>query len=106
MATKELRPNLRLVKQPHGGALIQGGTGAGGRPPDAFKALCRELVTREKTIDAVTAILDNPDHQHYMRALEWAAAHGYGKPKDTDITVNNVTIVKQEWTWGDRKVGF
>lgn len=51
-----------------------------GRPPDAFKELCRELATGEKTIAAVKAILKDETHAQFMAALKWASEHGYGKP--------------------------
>lgn len=71
-----------LVPQPHGGAIRRGGTnkGGSGRPPDAFRQLCRELASRTKTVKSVLAILKNPDHVQFVAALRWATEHGYGKP--------------------------
>lgn len=51
-----------------------------GRPPDEFKALCRELATTANTIKAVRAILKDQDHSQFLQALRWASEHGYGKP--------------------------
>ena len=77
-----------LVPQPHGGALLAGGLpghpGAGGRPPDEFKALCRQLASDERTVAAVQAILDDHEHPHFMAALKWASEHGYGRPRPGD----------------------
>lgn len=77
-----------LVPQPHGGALLAGGVpghpGAGGRPPDGFKALCRALASGERTVAEVQAILDDRDHPHFMAALKWASEHGYGRPRPGD----------------------
>lgn len=110
MTTKP-RPKPRkpgkLVKQPHGGAIQQGGTNPnGGRPPDEFKAMCRELVTREATWKAVQAILKDSDHSHYMSALKWAAEHGYGKPTETlEVTGKDGGPI-QIWKWGKREIQF
>jgi hypothetical protein len=97
-----------LVKQPHGGALQRGGTPGnkgGGRPKNEFKAICRELTTREATLIAVMAILEDPKHEHYMSALKWASEHGYGKATET-IENNTTVTVKQEWTFGGKTVAF
>lgn len=51
-----------------------------GRPPDEFKALCRELATAANTIKAVREILKDQDHAQFLQALRWASEHGYGKP--------------------------
>ena len=49
------------------------------------------LATREATVAAVTAILEDPSHAHYMSALKWASEHGYGKPKETiDVNVSKL----------------
>jgi hypothetical protein len=84
------------VPQPHGGALRRGITkngGAGGRPPDEFKALCRHLASRQKTFAVVEKILDHPDlyPSLYTGALRWATENGYGKPKET-VDVNIAKI--------------
>lgn len=75
------------IPQKHGGALNSGGTpgnrGGPGRPPDAFKELCRQLASGEKTIANVREILANPDHAQFLPALRWATEHGYGKPKES-----------------------
>jgi len=72
------------VPQPHGGALNAGGVrghrGGSGRKPDEFKAMCARLASREATARRVRAILDDADHQHFMRALQWATENGYGPP--------------------------
>jgi hypothetical protein len=51
-----------------------------GRPPDEFKALCASLASGEETVAAVTSILANPQHPHFMAALKWASDRGYGQP--------------------------
>ena len=57
-----------------------GKPGRSGRPPDSFKALCRELVTRNETLAAVRKILRDPNHPAFVGALKWATEHGYGRP--------------------------
>lgn len=86
---KPLRPAIdpssvaigEMVPQEHGGALRRGGPNKGGtgRPPDAFRELCRELASGEKTIESVIKILGDPDHSQFVAALRWATEHGYGK---------------------------
>lgn len=74
-----------LVPQAHGGALKPGGDGvSGGRPPDEFKAMCRQLASRAKTFEVAERILDNPEvyPSLYTGALKWATEQGYGKPKE------------------------
>lgn len=84
-----------MVPQPHGGALRfgnPGNKGSNGRPPDAFRQLCRELASGEKTIESVIKILDNPDHPQFVAALRWATEHGYGKPAQTLEHSGHVTL--------------
>lgn len=87
MPKKSRLKSRKGVKQPHGGVLIPGagrgpakGAPNAGRPPDEFKALCRELATAENTIKAVRAILKDKKHAQFIPALRWASEHGYGKP--------------------------
>lgn len=54
--------------------------GKSGRKPDEFKALCRELASRDDTMNAIVGILSDPSHPHFLSALRWASEHGYGKP--------------------------
>lgn len=85
------------------------GNKGGGRHPDEFKAMCRELASSEAVRENVLKILDNPIlYQNlYVGALKWATEHGYGKPKESiDIEHSGEVTVKQEWSFGARKVGF
>jgi len=76
-----------------------GKPGRSGRPPDAFKAICRELVTRNDTLAAVRKILRDPNHPAFIGALKWATEHGYGRPLqrlETDGKVNlTVRLVRE-----------
>lgn len=60
------------------------GNSGGGRPPDEFKAMCRQLASRAKTFEVAERILDNPEvyPSLYTGALKWATEQGYGKPKE------------------------
>jgi hypothetical protein len=53
-----------------------------GKPaaPGEFKERCQSLASRENTMQAVTAILNDPTHTQFMAALKWATEQGYGKP--------------------------
>lgn len=92
----------------NGGTLLVGGDGvSGGRPPDEFKRMCRELVTRDETWQAVQEILKDKGHPHYMSALKWAAEHGYGKPVETvNIDTPKDGTLAQLWSFGQKKVAF
>lgn len=102
LAVGELRP------QPHGGALRNGGTNKGGtgRPPDAFKAMCRALACSAE--EAATTVLGNPDHPAFVGALKWASEHGYGKPSQTieHTGEGGGPVQVQVWKFGTREVTF
>lgn len=58
-----------------------------GRPPDEFKALCRELASNAETVKEVREILKDKHHPAYLGALKWAADRGYGLPSQpVDVT--------------------
>jgi hypothetical protein len=104
------RKKREPIPQPHGGAIIPGAGGGpqpgAGRPTDEFKAMCRELVTRDATWKAVQAILKDPEHSHYMSALKWASEHGYGKPTETVEVTGKDGGPIQVWKWGKREIKF
>src|SRR5512146_213384 len=71
------------IKQPHGGALLNGGSNPGaGRPPDEFRKWCREVLGGKPTVAAVQTIADNPDHPAFLGAMKWLASYGYGQPTE------------------------
>jgi hypothetical protein len=78
------------VPQPHGGALVPGAGGGpqpgSGRPPNEFKARCRELASSEHSFAAVERILKNAGHPAFMAALKWATEQGYTKETLTLIS--------------------
>lgn len=112
--SSRIRPGKTAQKTPlrvpsHGkGKLRIGGTNKGGpgRPPDAFKELCRQLASGEKTVVSVRAILEDETHPQFVAALKWATEHGYGKPKESIEHSGEVTMKHQVWKLGDREVAF
>lgn len=90
-APSKTRPKTaaKTARSPKNGAEIPlgahpgntgGKPGRSGRPPDEFKQMCQAMASREATFAAVTRILADPTHPHFMSALKWASEHGYGKP--------------------------
>lgn len=86
----------KLIKQPHGGALLSGGTGAGGRPKDEWKAMLREMASSDQTLAGVRSILQDPTHPQYLKALEFAAERGYGKEAQTVEGDMRLTVVMRD----------
>lgn len=82
-----------LIPQPHGGAIRFGGTGAGGRPPDAWKALCRELVSRDSQLEVARQVLEDKDHPAWLGAYKFLTEQGYGKPTETIHQQNTQVVV-------------
>jgi hypothetical protein len=64
-----------------------GKKGRSGRKPDAFKALCRELVSAPATLEAAGAILADPQHPGWAPVFRALAAYGYGAPTQS-VTVS------------------
>lgn len=84
------RPGTFVSNDPRSGKGPAKGAPNAGRPPDEFKALCRELATAANTIKAVRAILKDQDHGQFLQALRWASEHGYGKPNQpVDLGVSD-----------------
>lgn len=109
------RPKKSPSKSPpsrpgkHGGLLLSGNPGnigGTGRPPDAFKAMCRELACSAE--QAAALILTKPDHPAFIGALKWATENGYGKPVESieHSGPNGGPIAVQVWQFGARKVAF
>lgn len=57
----------------------RGATNAG-RPPDEFRAALQALASWDEVLVTLERILRDPDHPQFMRALEYCADRGYGKP--------------------------
>ncbi len=99
-ATKHLPVQLpEKVPQPHGGAIYRGGVPGHdgshtGRPPDEFKQMMQHLATREETIAVLTQILADPQHPHFMRALEFCAERGFGKvPAPVELEIRKLLVM-------------
>lgn len=59
---------------------LPGNKGGSGRPPDAFKELCRGLATAGAVALQAEKVMQNPKHPAFLSALRWATENGYGKP--------------------------
>lgn len=84
------RPQLfkKGERHPNQGRGCKEGAPNAGRPPDAFKAMCRGLASSAEVEKAVRQTLNNPDSPAFMGALKWASEHGYGRP-DQGIDLSN-----------------
>lgn len=60
-----------------------GKKGRSGRTPEAWRELCRELVSRKATIKAAKTILENEDHPAWTGAFKFMAEQGYGRAKES-----------------------
>src|SRR5687767_8321616 len=69
----------KLVAQPHGGALRQGGTGAGGRPPSEIRKAAR--LAFDERIARLADIADHEDTKDSdkIKAIEVLGNFGFGK---------------------------
>ena len=78
-----VKSGVPLVPQPHGGALRRGSekgnTPGSGRPRDEWKAALAAMASSDDTLAHVRAVLADPLHPHWFRALEFAAERGFGK---------------------------
>ena len=91
---------------PRRGRGPQPGAPNAGRPPDAFRELCRQLASGETTVGEIRAVLKDRTHPQFMAALKWATEHGYGKPTEHVEHSGTVNHKHQIWKFGDREVAF
>ena len=89
-------PALPTVPQAHGGALVVGGHGQGGRPVERWRRACREALERSKGLlfvadviegkvgdEAVVndvGVVNKPTVRDRLYAVQLLAEHGHGKP--------------------------
>lgn len=73
---------MRIPAHGRGQLKVGGVNPGGGRPKDEFKARMRELASGAEAEAALLTILKDSQHPHYMKALAFAAEHGYGKATD------------------------
>ena len=82
-----------------------GKPGRSGRLPDAFKAMCRELVSQDETLEVVRAILSDGNHPLFLGALKWATEHGYGKATEKhEVTGAAGGPIRHVWRFGNGRV--
>lgn len=91
-----------LIKPKHGRGLLRHGSlpgthrGGSGRPPEEFKAALAAIADNAVKKGYVEQILTDPEHQHFMRALEWATERGYGKVEtkiDAKVSLAGVVVL-------------
>lgn len=63
----------------------------GGDHPATFRNRMALLASRAKTCANVESVLDNADHKHFPKILEFAADRGYGKPVRAEDVVERMT---------------
>jgi hypothetical protein len=93
----------------NGGTLRRGGnkTPGPGRPPDAWKAACRGLVSWDETLKAAQSIVVNQKHPAWVGAMKFLADHGYGRPQESvDVTSGGKPLERQVLVWGGKRVEF
>lgn len=89
--TSPKSPRQRTRTPRHGAGQLRignpGNKGGTGRPPDAWKALCRDLASRPQMITAAEKVLANPKHPAWLGAWKFLAEQGYGRaPQNVDVT--------------------
>src|SRR5438094_9528503 len=68
-----------LVTQRHGGALLPGGTGAGGRPKEVLRRRCRDEIESRKGIEFVGRVMDGTETEAVTVTM------GSGKDAHTEV---------------------
>ena len=64
-----------------------------GVAPEVYRRKMQLLASRHETIRQLEAVLEQPNHPAFMRAVEFAADRGYGKaPSSVDVTSNGQTV--------------
>lgn len=88
----------RLVEQPHGGALLEGGLpgNGGGRPSSELRARLRGCL--EARLNVVLEILDDPEARpaDKLGALHFLARYGLGVASATEIAAEEKTAASKE----------
>lgn len=69
----------------NGGTLKVGNPGnkGGGRPPDAWKALCADMADRGAKAALAKQVLDDPEHPAWLGAWKFVAEQAHGKAAQT-----------------------
>lgn len=102
-------PATRTPK--HGGGKLRtgnpGNKGGPGRPPDAWKELCRDLASRPAMIKSAEKVLKNPKHPAWLGAWKFLAEQGYGRAvAQVDVTSGGKAIEKQVVVIGGQRIEF
>lgn len=70
--------------------------GTGGRPRDEWKAALRELVSSDAALERLGAILADPTHPQFLRAMEFAAERGFGKEAQALEGELRLTVIRRD----------
>lgn len=82
----QLTPFRKDDKRKRGRGPAKGAPNAG-RPPDAFKEMCRQIASRGARALLAKQVMTDPTHEAFSSALKWATDHGYGKaPQSVELT--------------------
>lgn len=98
--TKPTRPKGKPFKKGHDARRSLTG---GGRPPDEFRALMRECVSRQETVEQLRLILADRKSKHWAKAFALAVKLGYPELMADTVAGPQVVIVappvmtKEEW---------
>lgn len=84
----------RLVRQPHGGALVPGAGGGpqpgAGRPKDSTRELLRSLLRDQVAPNAVKVVAASTDADLHLRAVDMFARVSEGKVEEVTIVSDDV----------------
>lgn len=82
---------FRKGRDPRRGRGPEKGAPNAGRPPDAFKEMCRKLASSDDVEGELTSILKKRRGKgakrdpEFMAALKWTSENGYGKPSQAIV---------------------
>lgn len=65
--------------------------------PNTFKDRMALIAERGRTAENIERILDDPDHPHFMKALEFVANRGIGPvPKEIQMAAELSVVIRNE----------
>jgi len=107
-----------LIPQPNGGALLPGGmpgnkgnihakrTPGTGQKPDAWKQLCRDLVSDTEVLAVAESVLKDKNHPAWLGAFKFVGEQGFGKAKqEVDIGSDSLeALIMESWNRGQARL--
>lgn len=70
---------FRAGADPRRGRGPKKGAWNAGRPPDVWRAACRELASRSTVLERAQEVLDNPEHPAWLSVWKFVAEQGFGR---------------------------